>query len=329
MQDLESDRLLNQTWSIRTITPFDSPWNDDDFNVGSSLVTSYFRDFVKNLDKVERDGTNVTFSWIHLGNDKFLFLDMYLADEPKAQVVLCFPRTCPDGKRIESFEFALIHGDSKWYQILLDWFEKTKRCCFSKHNIRLTSNHIERLLTNSLQFVDPEVAKLELTLATPRDVKNLDTISVTIPPRALHSIFLEIQRYQTSTSNDGTASTNHPSKKLSQTLKLFILQEFGIDVTSFHLIQISNPIAIFDANGKIRLHEKERINDMLLLLNQIIKEIIAPFKQDSTTKVETQTLSNAGQRENGKDMSDVGTPSTNYAMLEHITHEFETNFVSI
>lgn len=332
MRSIDSDRLLNQTWSIRTITPFDEPWNLNDLEAVSSLVTSYIRDFVKNLDKVELDGSNVTLSWIHLDNSKFLFLDMYLADEMKAQVVLCFPLVGTADNLVEAFEFALLHGDSKWYQILLDWLGKTKQCWFPKHNIRLVSENIEQLLTGSLQFVDPEAAKLEVTLATPPVVKNLDTISITIPPHALHSLFLEIQECQASKSLD-LSSTSHPSTSLSQTLRLFILQEFGIDVTTFQLIQVSNHVAIFDANGKIRINEKERINDILLLLNHIVKQIIAPLKEGSATKNESKTPSNSSRTNNPKNSKQnnfiQNEGASRSAILEHITDTVETNFVSI
>ena len=116
-----------------------------------------------------------------------------------------------------------------------------------------------------------------------------------------------------------------------------MLQEFGIDVTTFQLIQVSNHVAIFDANGKIRLNEKERINDILLLLNQIVKQIIAPLKEGSATKNESKTPSNSSITNNSKNSkqndflqneveSDAASRS---AILEHITDTVETNFVSI
>jgi hypothetical protein len=300
------ERLLNITWVIRTISPYSVPWDASDLVALEDDATKFLRGFVRGGDKVEKEGTYVTMDWVETNPSKNLLFDVRVADEPRAQVVLCCASMAGSQqdkrakKRVQSFAFALVHGDAKTYEIMLKWIEMAKGCVVGRHSFRPTTAHVTELLSETLQASEGEQGQLSVTFGTPRSIENLDEISIMVPPRSLHRLMNDIEGSmpddkRRKTNEDDATSVVESKRQFLKALRLYILEAFHMDIQAFSIVKICNPLVMFGVSGKLLLLDKPHMDSVFALVGRMVKELVDSGKLDETRQqyVSKQPFMNA------------------------------------
>lgn len=262
------ERLLKQTWSIRTTSPFSSPW-EIRIHEQEIAATSCLRKSLRHTGKVERDGTYVTIDWV---DSEHLLFEIYVADEPMAQLVLCLAKKVADegsGEiKVEKFQFCLVHGDQEAYLVVLRWIEQTTSCLISKHNFHPTSRQLGKMLYGELaaSYDSSSQMQLEVTYGTPRVIKNLNEISIFIPSNSLKRVLSDME--------DERSENEDYDVLLLRAARLFILEDMKLDVEKFPLIRVAIKPFIFSAAGSIRIQDKACMETVLKRISMFIQDTL-------------------------------------------------------
>lgn len=252
-------RLVDQTWTIRTISPLVRPWNLTELRKQGLEATAHLRDYVKTKGKIERDGTDVTLDWIQIdGENIHLHAGIRIADAPTAQIVLCYvTRDDEKDDLAHSFAYVLVHGDRKCYEILLEFVEQTFGCSVGVKSFRPSSARITRSWIDTISTAG--ASQMELTFGTPRSVINISEITLSIPPTCFMSLLLALElKIPPERANTIPIGEEMPGMVL-KALQTFIFDTFHMDVRAFPIIRVANSKIIFGANGRVKMVDEEHV----------------------------------------------------------------------
>ena len=308
------ERLLNQTWTIRTVSPFSTPWDVSDLRELELQATAYLRDFVKTHGRVERDGTYVSIDWVSIDTlSKHLYFDIRIADEPTAQVVLSCAKpeetstaTRPPTIMVNSFSFCLVHGERKPYEIILKFLETNVGCVVGDKSFRPSSSHVAKILLDTIHAVGPASTQMEITFATPRQVKNLDEFSISIPPTSFQRLLMDLEYNRPEERRNMVTVEEDTPRMIFKALRGFILEAMRIDIQSFPIVRVANNILIFGGSGKVRMLNQDHMHDVLenierMIMAQVVREKKKTGPKRKRGKKESGAQSNSEEEDDMED----------------------------
>lgn len=266
------ERLLNNTWIIRRVSPFNVPWDLTDLREIEHNATGFLRTYVDTCGRVERDGTYVAVEWISVNtHSNHLFFDVRVADQQTAQVILC----CGDSKNmpiteVDSFPFCLVHGDRKTYELILSFLENTVGCVVGKRSFRPTSVQLAHILYDTIQLMDDTTSgQLDIAFGLPRHVRNLDEFSVSIPRVCFERIMVDLLFFRPK-ERDSIPWREDFRLHFFKAIQLFILQVTGIDIQPLPMIRVSNSFVMLEVSGKLKMLQRGGIHDVLLRVKEMV-----------------------------------------------------------
>ena len=309
------ERLLNHTWIIRRVSPFSEPWDLTDLREIERNATDLLRTYVETRGRVERDGTYVIIEWIS-GNalSNHLFFDVRVADQQTAQVVLC----CGESKtkpmrytKVDAFDFCMVHGDRKTYEVILSFLETTVGCVVGNRSFRPTTVDLAHFLYDTIELMDETSSgQVDITFGLPRNVRNLDDFSVSIPRTCFERLMVDLH-YHRPAGREMIPRRDDLRLHFIKAIQRLILQVAGIDVQTLPMIRVANSIAMMEFSGKFKMLYGVGMHDVLLRVKQMI---IVQNEQDPTSGRKRKQIVEDDQGGKGVD--------TNYSVVANVGEDW-------
>jgi len=240
-------------------------------------------------------------------SDKHLCVDVFLNEEWSATVIFCYCCATTTTSNVV-FDLCLSRGRNKStitaaVERILQWMAILASCHIGCKPLSLPSSDLvsvlvaaagEGTMTSGLlseqeqedqqeggkESVMAAGAPLVLTYDTHQTVPGIDTLSLTVPAKAVPQLYravaMEQQSESQSQSHDNGASTRSadaaegngdistpttatvqavPEVPIVKAMECFVLKHFGMDVTQLRLCQIATATLTLGCDGRCQLHD--------------------------------------------------------------------------
>jgi Kinetochore complex Sim4 subunit Fta1 len=259
-------RLLKQTWLIWKVSPFAIPMTKESIMEMESKLTDFLRQESNFNSQMDIDGSFITKDDISLPPNKHIYFEVWLKDEPVAQLLLAYIQPAQDFGSILGCAFCLLRGPNKALDPLLTWLEASYGCVFANAAFVPTLRQMQHALP---LFVKSSDAPLEVTFQPPLMISGIDKLSMTIPPLALRRLVDEIEK-------------NKPAYEVERELPIlkalycFMKEAFKMNLQSFSLVRIKSAIGVVGIDGKCKFLDMGTLETLLNLILKMIESLALP-----------------------------------------------------
>ena len=259
-------RLLKQTWLIWKVSPFAIPMTKESITEMESKLTDFLRQESNLNSQMDIDGSFITKDDISLPPNKHIYFEVWLKDEPVAQLLLAYIQPAQEFGSILGCAFCLLRGPNKALDPLLTWLEASYGCVFANAAFVPTLRQMQHALP---LFVKSSDAPLEVTFQPPLMISGIDKLSMTIPPLALRRLVDEIEK-------------NKPVYEVERELPIlkalycFMKEAFKMNLQSFSLVRIKSAIGVVSIDGKCKFLDMETLETLLNLILKMIESLALP-----------------------------------------------------
>lgn len=201
-----------------------------------------------------------------------LIVDIKVQEETLTQLICCYPRSTENNgtKEIKGFDFILARGSKSSSDAVLSWLETTTGCnahgsafCPSVAHVaqattRWTLEHLHWTSDQTKSEKKNRPTKpLVLTYLVPSghaEEAGLESLSLTVPPSALHTLFnnIMVSRKVSEASRWDPSQEDENQIPILRALECFLRNNFCIYIENFSLIRASSSAGVLGCDGRCK-----------------------------------------------------------------------------
>lgn len=301
------DLILNQTWSIRTISPFAVKL--DPCEVSETGMSDYLRQHWDNNNQsgnAEKHGTYVKSRWISLldsgeeDGGHHLHMDIHIADESSAQLLFCCASTTADAtdegkaahdsgkKLIDKFGFVGVRGSRRVYRVIIQWWQATHGCvvgdrCFEPSSRQIAHTTLSAWNRKAVRNAEStKVEVFQVMFAPPADLEGMDKLTLSIPSGAFRTLLHNIEEAR---PQKKAKLFDRDEGAVIRALHCFISEAFHLKIQSFTLTEVSTSRAVLRKDGRFKVLAEG-------VLHQVLRDIQGMIEEQIQASSKLEELSN-------------------------------------
>ena len=259
-------RLLKQTWLIWKISPFAIPMTSESIKEMETKLTDFLRQESNLNSQMDIDGSFITKDDILLPPNKHIYFEVWLKDEPVAQLILAYVQPAQNSSSILGCSFCLLRGPNKALDPLLTWLEASYGCVFANAAFAPTFNQMVHALPFFVRSTD---APLEVTFQPPPMISGINKLSMTVPPLALRQLVDEIEKNMPVNSVESELP-------ILKALHCFMKDAFKMNLQSFSLVRIKSAVGVVGVDGKCKFLDMGTLETLMNLILKMIESFALP-----------------------------------------------------
>lgn len=242
-----AERLLNQTWGLKTVSPFAIPLSSQEKSLEdvANQLTEHLRQALSISESVASAGTYVTLEWIPLTDDtndddarrknttnnkknkrilsRHLHMDIRVEDDAVGQMVLCSPTmrssislSTSEGV-VEAFSFCCERGTNQAANdAVINWWQSTHGCVFGNNRFCPTEPQIVQTISDWIlpsillrtSKHQQKIQPIDITLTAPSNIRGIDKVTFSVPAASFAALVQEIEAQRPARKRPRTETNN-------------------------------------------------------------------------------------------------------------------------